>query len=187
RSQGRRAERAAEAARCAAQERAGRAPVRAAGLHGAPAAISAGPALDLCRMPSTGDDPLLMNGRKSMPAIEVRPLQQSDHADWRRLWTASGILRNDRAGGGLPDDLGTAVHRRRVRTEGISRADRRQGGGPDPLYLSPLLLVDRQQLLSAGFVRGPRRARQGRRRGTDRGGAPGGGEDRRQQRLLDDA
>ncbi|PZN48739.1 MAG: GNAT family N-acetyltransferase [Proteobacteria bacterium] len=23
-----------------------------------------------------------------MPAIEVRPLQQSDHADWRRLWTA---------------------------------------------------------------------------------------------------
>ena len=23
-----------------------------------------------------------------MPAIDVRPLQQSDHADWRRLWTA---------------------------------------------------------------------------------------------------
>jgi len=119
--------------------------------------------------------------------VTVRPLEQTDHADWRRLWTAYLEFYNTTVSEEVyATTWHRLIHRRRIRAKRADRADRRQAGRTDPLPLSPHLLVAGQQLLSAGSLRRPGDTRQGRRPGAHRGRAGGRRQARHRQRLLDD-
>ena len=122
-----------------------------------------------------------------MSTVTVRPLQKSDHAEWRRLWTEYLVFYKAT----VPEEVYASTWKR-LFTEGefepkgfFALLDGRPVGLVHYLYHRSCWSVV-EQLLFAGPVRRSGDSRKGRRRSADRSGTEGSWQARCEQRLLDD-